>query len=170
MPARICRTSVPISTSRRRSLSAFLTRSATFTRPTRSSILAKSSMVILGSATVAGVAMRAGVEALGAVASGVIAAGASVVAAAVVAGSAATGVRRSSSIACILSIADLSARGKTGSILPSLVPNGSSPHLIVDKLKSLISPNPSCDQIFAVASGITGYASAVTIRRASAAV
>src|SRR6267143_2779040 len=50
IPATTCRTSVPRSTSRRNSLSALGTFSATFTWPTRSSIFAKSSMEILPSA------------------------------------------------------------------------------------------------------------------------
>ncbi len=76
---------------------------------------------------------------------------------------------RSCSIVCILSMALLSARGNTGSILPSLVPSSSCPHLRPAELEtSAISPRPSCDQIFAVDSGSTGWASAVTMRRASA--
>src|SRR6185369_5352810 len=77
---------------------------------------------------------------------------------------------RSCSICCILSIEVLSARGNTGSTLPSLPPNGSWAHLSSARLNLLISPSPSWFQILAVDSGNTGWASAVTMRRASAAV
>src|SRR5579859_5870863 len=77
---------------------------------------------------------------------------------------------RSCSICCILSIDDLSARGKTGSTLPSFPPHGSWPHFRSVRLNLLISPSPNWFQILAVDSGSTGCASAVTMRRASAAV
>src|SRR5450432_807741 len=59
IPATTCRTSVPMSTSRRSSLSAPFTFSANFTSPTRISTFMKSSMVILPSVA-AGVALGAG--------------------------------------------------------------------------------------------------------------
>src|SRR5437867_11733878 len=62
MPATTCRISVPRSTSSRNSLSAPLTFSATFTCPTRNSILAKSSILILPSIADG---LAAGVEAAG---------------------------------------------------------------------------------------------------------
>src|SRR5437660_11593004 len=73
-----------------------------------------------------------------------------------------------SSIFCMLAIVLLSARGNTGSIVPSLVPSLSCPQLRSDKRNCLSSPKPSCAQMREVESGITGCASAVTIRKASA--
>ncbi len=77
-------------------------------------------------------------------------------------------VVRCSSIFCILSIADLSARGNTPSTFPSLVPNLSWPHFSSLSLNLWMSPSPSCVHIFAVDSGRTGCARAVTMRNASA--
>ena len=69
---------------------------------------------------------------------------------------------------CILSMALLSARGNTGRTSPSFVPRWSCPHCNWGSGNFLISPSPICSQIFAVASGITGCASTVTMRSASA--
>src|SRR6266404_9553010 len=160
IPATSCRTSVPRSTSRRNSLSAPLTRSALLTCATRSSIFAKSSMLILPS----------GIAAAGFAPTGGSALTAACVAGELAAGATASGAPPSfcSSILCILSTADLSARGNTACTSPSFVPRCSCPHCKVDKSNLLMSPKPSCVQIFAVAFGITGCASAVTMRSASA--
>src|SRR5580692_5343014 len=118
IPATTWRTSVPRSTSRRSNLSAPFTFSAALTCPTRSSIFAKSSMLIFPSGTGAA-GFAAGAGAAGVAAGGfVIACGAASGCASVVGP-----LRCCSSIFCILSIALLSARGNTGSTLPSFVPS-----------------------------------------------
>ena len=86
------------------------------------------------------------------------------------ASAATTGMRPCSSSACIFSMAVLSTRGNTASTLPSLVPTSSCPHLSWSRRHLAISPKPSCSQIRELDSGITGCTSAVTMRRASAAV
>src|SRR5262249_40997012 len=77
------------------------------------------------------------------------------------------GSERCCSICCILSIMLLSARGKTGSTLPSFVLISNWPQARLRRPNLSISPRPSCRQILLVASGITGCASTVTIRKAS---
>ena len=72
-----------------------------------------------------------------------------------------------SSICCILSMALLSARGNTGYLSQFRAERQLAPFRSV-RSNFLMSPRPICCQILAVASGITGCASAVTMRRASA--
>src|SRR5262249_22014082 len=145
---------------------------------TRSSIFAKSSMVILPSApTPAPAGLFRGAEPCEAAGDddfGVSDEGAAWVAiwpdccSPLAAESVAVAGLCCSSICCILTIVLLSARGNTGSTLPSFVPSGSCPHLRSESDNWVISPSPSCVQILAVACGITGCASAVTILSASA--
>ena len=59
---------------------------------------------------------------------------------------------------------------KHGLHLAQLRAKGSCPQANSSRASFLMSPSPICVQIFAVASGITGWDSAVAIRRASAAV
>ena len=76
--------------------------------------------------------------------------------------------RPCSSICCIFAMALLSARGNTGCISPSFAPSSSCPHFKSESGNLRMSPSPNCTQIFALAFGMIGCASAVTMRRASA--
>src|SRR6185437_3393115 len=154
MPATTWRTSLPKSTSRRSSLSAPFTFSATFTCPTRISTLAKSSMPILPAvavvAAVAGtVALAPAADAAGAGAgfTSTARAGCSAAVSAGFFSVSTVAVLRCCSMACIFSITLLSARGKTGSTLPIFVPSCSWPHFSSASLKFAISPSPSCAQM-----------------------
>src|SRR5208282_2880559 len=160
IPATSWRTSVPRSTSRRSNLSAPFTRSAVLTWATRNSTFAKSSMLILPS----------GIAALGltAAASGLASTAGCFASLGWTGEAPVTTLAVCSSIFCILSTADLSARGNTACTSPSFVPRCSCPHCNCVRSNFVMSPRPICAQILAVASGMTGCASTVTIRKASA--
>ncbi len=123
----------------------------------------------VGGRRAAAAGISAGAAALAVVASGRQACRCwSLTIASVVAAAASAALLRSSSICCILSIALLSARGKTASIRARRVPTFNCPQRKVLRLVCETSLRPSWVKIFAVESGMMGWASTVMMRRASA--